>query len=114
MCISVFLSTDKQRVAKRYISSAMGAGSAKDAYRDFSDALRIEPLNEVARLYRGQLLLQVGEKNRGLEDIKVALATGKVSQQQLSDVIQNLEMSGQNDAAQAVRELSETLKKTDI
>jgi hypothetical protein len=56
----------------------------------------------------------VGEKNRGLEDIKVALATGKVSQQQLSDVIQNLEMSGQNDAAQAVRELSETLKKTDI
>ena len=92
----------------------MGADSAKDAYRDFTDALRIEPLNEVARLYRGQLLLQVGETDRGLDDIKVALATGKVSPSQLNDVIQHLEMIGQSNAAQAVRDLFETIEKTDI
>lgn len=112
--ISIFLSTDKQRVTNRYISSARSTDSAKEAYRDFTEALRIEPLNEVARLYRGQLLLQAGETNRGLDDIKVALATGKVSQSQLNDLIQDLEMIGQSNAAQAVRELSETLDKTDI
>ncbi len=113
-CVSVFLSTDKQRVTNRYISAGRVADSAKEAYQDYTDALRIEPLNEVARLYRGQLLLQVGETDRGLDDIKVALVTGKVTQSQLNEVIQNLEMSGQSKAAQAVRDLSETMEKTDI
>jgi len=55
-------SSNKNWIFHRYLSAALKADSAPEAYRDFSEALRIDPLDPKARIYRGKLLLQAANR----------------------------------------------------
>jgi hypothetical protein len=111
---AVLRSIDPEKVLARYYKSARAAQSAPEAYQDFTEALRIQPLDPKSRLYRGELLLQSGRLDGGIEDIKLGLKTGKLSDADVEGVITNLQMTGHGLEAEIVRKLKAETASTDI
>jgi hypothetical protein len=111
---AVLRSIDPETVLKRYYKSARAAESAPEAYQYFTEALRINPLDAKSRLYRGELLLQSRELKQGIEDIKIGLMTGKLSDSDVEGVMTNLQMTGHGLEAEIVRKLKAESASTDI
>ncbi len=111
---AVIGSTNKNWTFNRYFSSGMKADSAPKAYRDFSEALRIIPSDSRARVYRGKLLLQAGETQAGADDVRLALSTGKLPQEDYNRVLEELELTGHPLEAELVRKIAQDVKSKDI
>lgn len=111
---SVISSSNKGWIFQRYFAAAMKAESAPEAYRDFSESLRVKPNDAKARIYRGKLLLQAGETQAGVDDIRRALSTGKLPQEDYNRVLEELEMTGHPLEAELVRKIAEDVKSKDI
>jgi len=111
---AVLRSIDPETVLKRYYKSARAAESAPEAYQYFTEALRIHPLDPKSRLYRGELLLQSRELKQGIEDIKIGLMTGKLSDSDVEGVMTNLQMTGHGLEAEIVRKLKAESVSTEI
>jgi hypothetical protein len=111
---AVLRSINPDVVLARYYKSARAAESAPEAYQDFTEALRIHPLDPKSGLYRGELLLQSRELEKGIEDIKLGLMTGKLSDAEVEGVITNLQMTGHGLEAEIVRKLKAESASTDI
>ena len=104
---SIASSSNKKWVVRRYTEAGMKADSAPEAYADFTEALRVSPMDPKARMYRGQLLLQAGETDRGVEDLKLAISTGQITDADFDRVVENLEMTGHRLEAELARKLKE-------
>ena len=113
-CAAIVSSVSKKWTFQRYFSAAMKADSAPEAYRDFSEALRINPLDAKARIYRGKLLLQAGDTQAGADDVRRALSTGKLPKEDLDRVVEGLEMTGRPLEAELVRKIAEEIQAKDI
>lgn len=100
-------------VAGRYLAAASSADSAPEAYYDYTEVLRIRPLDPKARLYRGKLLLQNGEVDAGLEDIKKAFSSG-ATEAEVQSVIEDLRMTGHAMEAELVERARQETQKTDL
>lgn len=111
---AIFMSANKQWVFYRYYSSAMKAETAAEAYRDFSAALKIDSMNPKARIYRGKLLLQAGETEAGVDDVRRALSSGKLSKEDFNRVLEELEMTGHSLEAELVRKIDDEVRSKDI
>lgn len=107
-------SANKSWVLRRYFEAGMKSDSASEAYSNFSEAIRINPLDEKSRLYRGKLLLQAGQTDKGIEDTRLALITGKVSDEDFNRVVVDLEMTGHSLEAQIVKRLKEEIQNQEI
>jgi rhomboid protease GluP len=103
--VAVARTADPLVVIQRYIHAAVTAGSAPEAYRDYTDALRVRPLNGQVRLSRGKLLLQNGEVEAGVADIKIAVASGQISESEFGIVVDELRLTGHSLEAEIVRKL---------
>lgn len=98
---AVARTVDPVVVTRRYLNAAMSAETAPQAYHDFSEVLRIRPLDPKARLYRGKLLLQNGEIEAGLDDIKKALKAG-ATDSDVRIVIEDLRITGHSIEAELI------------
>jgi membrane associated rhomboid family serine protease len=103
--VAVARTADPVVVVKRYYEAALGAGSAPEAYHDFSEALRVSPLDGQIRLSRGKLLLQNGEVEAGIADIKIAVSSGKVSESEFKAVMEDLRLTGHSLEAELIQKL---------
>jgi membrane associated rhomboid family serine protease len=90
---AVARTVDPVVVVARYFEAAAKASDAREAYYNYSEILRVKPLNPKARLLRGKLLLQNREIEDGLSDIEKAISAG-VSQADVESVIDELKMTG--------------------
>ena len=107
--IAVARTVDPVVVVKRYYEAALRAETAPEAYHDFTEALRIRPLDGNVRLSRGKLLLQNGEVEAGITDIKIAASSGKVSESDFRAVIDDLKLTGHFLEAELVRKLYQSV-----
>jgi membrane associated rhomboid family serine protease len=80
-------------VVDRYLGAAAKADDAKEAYYDYSEILRVKPLQPTARLLRGKLLLQNAEVDAGMSDVQKAINAG-ASKAEVDAVIDELKMTG--------------------
>jgi membrane associated rhomboid family serine protease len=114
---SVFVvarTSDKVVVVKRYFDAAMAASSAPESYQMFSGALRVRPLDELCRLYRGKLLLQNGEVQAGVADVEIALRTRRLKMIDVNNVINDLKLTGHIVEAELVKKMSVEISDTEI
>ena len=112
--VAVGATTNKNWIIHRYVAAGMQSTSAPEAYSNFSEAIRIKPLDEKSRLYRGKLLLQVGDTDKGIEDIRLALMTGKTTDDDFNRVVMDLEMTGHSLEAQLIKKLKEEIQNQEI
>ena len=106
--------SDKVVVVTRFFNAGMEASSAPVAYQAFSEALRVKPFDEKSRLYRGKLLLQNGEVNMGISDLEIAFRTGRLKPNDISNVINDLQLTGHSNEAELVKKLSDHVSGIDI
>jgi rhomboid protease GluP len=90
---AVARTVDPVVVVNRYLHAAAKADEAKEAYYDYSEILRVKPLQPTARLLRGKLLLQNKELEAGLSDIEKAINAG-ATKNEVDAVIEELKMTG--------------------
>lgn len=89
-------------VVDRYLQAAAKADDAKEAYYDYSEILRVKPLQPTARLLRGRLLLLNGEVDTGMSDIQKGINAG-ASKMEVEAVIDELKMTGHALEAEMVK-----------
>ncbi len=109
-CFAIFViarAVDPVVVSKRYFDAGLKVSDGASAYRNYSNAITALPTNESARLKRGALLLQNGEVDLGVEDITMALKTGRITGPQIQSIIEELQMTGHNLEAEMIRKLSQ-------
>jgi membrane associated rhomboid family serine protease len=110
---AVAQSANPNTVVKRFFAAATKASDAKEAYYNYSEILRIKPLDPQARLFRGKLLLQNGELDEGLSDISKAVSSGSTAQD-VNSVTEELRMTGHFREAELVDKIFEEAKANEI
>ena len=100
-------------VIDRYLEAASKAGDAQEAYYDYTEVLRIKPLEPRARLLRGRLLIQNKLAQDGLTDIEKAINAG-ASENSVESVIEELKMTGHIFEAEMIKRMYEESKKSEL
>jgi rhomboid protease GluP len=108
--IAVFRSANQNIVIKRLIKSSGDAKSAAEMYMNLTDAINIQPLNVEARLLRGRLLIQNGEVAYGINDIKLAISTGKTRRDNIEKIAIDLRETGHRAEADLILELASKIE----
>jgi membrane associated rhomboid family serine protease len=110
MVFAVARTVDPVVVSKRYLDAGLKSSDAPTSYQSFSNALKVLPSNELARIKRGTLLLQNGEVGLGVEDIRMAIQSGRITNEQVDSIIEELQLIGRNLEAEMVGKLSQKME----
>ena len=110
MVFAVARTVDPVVVAKRYLEAGLKSSAAPTSYQYFSNALKVQPTNELARIKRGTLLLQNGEVGLGVEDIRMAIQSGRITNEQIKSITEELQLTGHILEAEMVRKLIQKME----
>lgn len=100
---TVAFSINPEIISDRFYSKALKATNAQESYYNLTEVIKIKPLHVLGRLQRGKLLLQNGELDLGIADVRMAMSTGKVQDTDLRAMIIDLEMTGHSLEAELVK-----------
>lgn len=110
---SIARTVDPKVVINRYFQAAAKASDAQEAYYNYTEILRVRPLDPRARLLRGKLLLQNRELEAGLSDVEKAISAG-VSREDVQSVVDEMMMTGHVPEAELIKRKYDEISGTEL